>query len=425
MASLVNSITELVTPDMASRVATTLGESDTAVTRGLRAGISSVLAGLVNRTGDSGAMSRVYEMATHRENDLDALGDVASNITRSMTGAVRTGGVADALLSTLFGGRSSEVGHLVARTAGFQKSSSGSMILSAAAPMVLGFLGRTVRDRSLGVSQFTSLIASQRDSILDAAPMGLGNLLDTESAARVGGPAYRREETHVPPPRTAQQREKSGGGWLWPLLGGAAVLALLWAVLGRDRTPQTTARAADTVAGTAAGAARRTVDTAAGTVAGVARDLGASTRHMLPGGVALDVPERGIESRLIGFIADERRPVNDTTWFNFDRLTFATGSATILPDSREQLDNIAAILKAYTNVRVRIGGYTDSSGDVTTNIRLSQQRAEAVRQALIGRGVAASRLTAEGYGAAHPVADNTTEAGRAQNRRIALRVMAK
>jgi K(+)-stimulated pyrophosphate-energized sodium pump len=141
--------------------------------------------------------------------------------------------------------------------------------------------------------------------------------------------------------------------------------------------------------------------------------------------VVLDVPENGIESKLIGFIEDERRPVNDTTWFDFDRLTFATGSATILPESQEQLNNIASILKAYPDVRIRIGGYTDSTGNAAANQRLSQQRAHAVRQALIARGVAPSRVTAEGYGASHPIADNATPEGRARNRRISVRVTAK
>lgn len=110
---------------------------------------------------------------------------------------------------------------------------------------------------------------------------------------------------------------------------------------------------------------------------------------------------------------------------NFDRLNFATGASTILPESQEQLDNIAAVLKAYPNVNVKVGGYTDNTGDASANARLSQARAEAVREALTANGIAATRMTAEGYGDKHPVADNATPEGRARNRRIALRVTAK
>ena len=117
--------------------------------------------------------------------------------------------------------------------------------------------------------------------------------------------------------------------------------------------------------------------------------------------------------------------MNDTTWFDFDRLNFATGSATILPESQQQLDNIAEVLKAYPNVTVKVGGYTDKTGNPRANLSLSQSRAESVRTALIGKGVAARRMVAEGYGDKHPVADNATPDGRARNRRIALRVTAK
>lgn len=426
MASLLTSLTELITPDVTGRVADSLGESETAVTRGLRGGISSVLAGLVNKTDDPGSMQRVFDLATTRSAEFDSASDVAGSITRPPSGIV------DSLLSTMFGGRTNEVGNLLARTAGFGKASSGSMILTAVVPLVMKFLGKRIHERSLGVSQFTSLLASQRSQIFDAAPAGLRDILDTTPAARgerVGYDEYRREETYVPP-QTSDPPERRSGGWLWPVLGGAAVLALLWAMLGRDRTPQPTTARLDTavtppLARVDSPAAARRVDTAAGTVVDAARDLGADVQRSLPGGVSLTVPERGTEARLVDFIEDERRPVNDTTWFNFDRLTFATGSATILPESQDQLNNIASILRAYPDVRLRIGGYTDNTGDSTANVQLSQQRADAVRQALITRGVAAERLAAEGYGAAHPVADNTTEAGRAQNRRIALRVTAK
>ena len=73
-------------------------------------------------------------------------------------------------------------------------------------------------------------------------------------------------------------------------------------------------------------------------------------------------------------------------------------------------------------MRIKIGGYTDNSGDAATNLRLSQARAETVLNELRTMGIAASRLEAEGYGQAHPVADNATPEGRATNRRVALRL---
>ena len=112
-------------------------------------------------------------------------------------------------------------------------------------------------------------------------------------------------------------------------------------------------------------------------------------------------------------------------WLAFDRLVFETGSATLEPQSQEQLTNIVEILKAFPAVKVKIGGYTDNVGDPAANMKLSQDRAINVMNELIKGGIAADRLEAEGYGDQHPVGDNSTPEGRAMNRRIALRVTAK
>jgi OmpA-OmpF porin, OOP family len=139
----------------------------------------------------------------------------------------------------------------------------------------------------------------------------------------------------------------------------------------------------------------------------------------------LNIPRLGIENKLLDFIEDPSRPVDKTTWFDFDRLTFDTGKATLQHSSAEQLQNIAAILKAYPKVKVKVGSYTDNTGDKEANLRLSQDRATNVMRELVRRGVDSSRLEAEGYGEEHPVADNSTPEGRQMNRRISLRVTAK
>jgi K(+)-stimulated pyrophosphate-energized sodium pump len=151
---------------------------------------------------------------------------------------------------------------------------------------------------------------------------------------------------------------------------------------------------------------------------------GALRRRALPNGVQITIPETGFESRLVAFLGDSGQPLGDT-WFDFDRLLFETDSATLEPESREQLANAAEILKAYPSVRVKIGGYTDNTGDAAHNLELSRLRAATVRGELVALGVAPDRLEVEGYGQEHPVASNATEAGRAQNRRIAMRVKAR
>jgi outer membrane protein OmpA-like peptidoglycan-associated protein len=135
----------------------------------------------------------------------------------------------------------------------------------------------------------------------------------------------------------------------------------------------------------------------------------------------------GVESRLIGFLEDPRRKIDETTWFTFDRLSFVqNGSELDLQGSRSQLDNVAQILGAYPAAKLVIGGYTDNAGPAAAGKKRSQQQAQAVKQALVQTGVAAPRLGAEGFGAANPLcAANDSEACKAQNRRIAARVTAK
>ena len=104
-----------------------------------------------------------------------------------------------------------------------------------------------------------------------------------------------------------------------------------------------------------------------------------------------------------------------TLYVNFD-----TGKSTIKPDSAVTLDSAAAALKAAANLEVEVAGPTDNVGTPEANLKLSQDRAQAVMTALTERGIKADRLTAKGYGQSAPVADNRSEDGRAKNRRVEL-----
>jgi outer membrane protein OmpA-like peptidoglycan-associated protein len=102
--------------------------------------------------------------------------------------------------------------------------------------------------------------------------------------------------------------------------------------------------------------------------------------------------------------------------FDFDK-------SNIRPDAVPILDEAAKTLKEYGDVTVSVDGYTDSIGTEEYNQRLSVRRANAVKEYLEKQGVAASRMTARGFGESNPVATNETAEGRAQNRRVELIVM--
>jgi outer membrane protein OmpA-like peptidoglycan-associated protein len=97
---------------------------------------------------------------------------------------------------------------------------------------------------------------------------------------------------------------------------------------------------------------------------------------------------------------------------------FATAKTRVLPQSFPLLNEVAQVLKDRPSIHVRIEGHTDSRGNDDYNLRLSQGRTNSVRAYLIGRGIAAERMEAIGYGETRPIASNRTRAGRAMNRRV-------
>jgi len=105
---------------------------------------------------------------------------------------------------------------------------------------------------------------------------------------------------------------------------------------------------------------------------------------------------------------------------NMSDVLFDTGSYTLKPGAREKLAKISGILLAYPALKVEVEGHTDSVGSDDFNQRLSEQRAESVREYLVDQQVPADAVTAFGFGKTKPVATNDTAEGRQQNRRVEL-----
>jgi outer membrane protein OmpA-like peptidoglycan-associated protein len=99
---------------------------------------------------------------------------------------------------------------------------------------------------------------------------------------------------------------------------------------------------------------------------------------------------------------------------------FVTGKSELKPVSKTQLMEIVKIMNEDKNIKLSVNGYTDNVGSVDSNQKLSEERANAVRDFLMAKGIAAERMRAQGFGVTNPVASNATAAGRQQNRRVEL-----
>ncbi|MBX3289596.1 MAG: OmpA family protein [Acidobacteria bacterium] len=149
----------------------------------------------------------------------------------------------------------------------------------------------------------------------------------------------------------------------------------------------------------------------------------------LPDGSKLQAYPGGIEDELVKFIqSDEYKSgTNDSLkdrWFNFDDLNFEFGTTNLTPESKRQLDNIVAILKAFPDVKIKVGGYTDKKGDDAANLKLSDSRAKAVQAALQKAGVGDQVPEAEGYGEQFATVDeNASDKEREIDRKTAVRLL--
>ena len=100
--------------------------------------------------------------------------------------------------------------------------------------------------------------------------------------------------------------------------------------------------------------------------------------------------------------------------------TFETGKADIKPESQSIIDQISEMLSANPTLKISLEGHSDNVGSITSNQTLSESRGKAVVNALISKGTDKARLSSKGWGQTKPVAENTTEEGKAKNRRVEI-----
>lgn len=423
---LLESAKSIFNSNVVSQASSQLGESEGGIQKALSGIVPVVLAGLLNKAGSGGDAGGLLNMIKGVAGDANPSA-VAGALQSGGGGLLAKGGD---LLRSLFGDKVSSITGMLSSFAGI-KESSASTLLQTATPATLGTAGQYAAQNNLTPNSFLSFLNTQKDSILNAVPgglnlagiLGLSSLGDLGKklggiAAGIGGAGLGAATAAA-----NSVKQASGGRWIWSLLLILVAIILLWYLMrgcGGNK-PESTA-VTDSITTSQLADSAATHVTEGGPV--VSRE---NIQVTLPDGTVLQAYKGGIEDQLVTFLKDDTRPAGKDVWFDFDNLNFKTGSAEITHESMQQVKNIAAILKAFPKSKIKIGGYTDRTGDSTQNLKLSQERATAVETALKNEKTDMKQLLgAEGYGSQFAKAAATApDEERKKDRHISVSVREK
>ncbi|MFT3948865.1 MAG: OmpA family protein [Agriterribacter sp.] len=416
--NLLNTVSNLFNSDLLGKAASAFGENENDIQKAVSGAVPSVLTGLLSKADSTDGLQSILNVAKNAGSSgiLSNLSGLLGSDSSSFSGLAST-------VSNLFGDKFGSIANLISGFSGV-KQSSASSLLNIVAPAALGVLGKHASENNLSTSGLASFLSSQKDSILSAIPTGLNiaGALGLGSLSGIGSKLssfLSGAETHVTNAAhtTAHEvREAKKPNWLIPAILAIAAFALLLYIFkgcgGGD---------AAAVEPKHDSAEVKHEEVKPATVAESVRE---SLKVKLPDGTEIDAYKGGIEDVLVAYL-NSNEGISKEKWFDFDDLNFETGSATITAASLKQVQNIAAILKAFPKVKIKIGGYTDNTGDSVANVKLSQLRADAVFAKLKELGSEKQLDGAEGYGPTHFVAPNDTEENKKKNRRISVNVRAK
>jgi OmpA-OmpF porin, OOP family len=407
---------------LTEKASSMLGEDKGLISKGLAAALPTLLGSVLGHSQKPGGADAMFSLLGDGQHDslLDNLGGLLGGGPATTKLQEQGGG----MITQLLGDKAGGITQLLASFSGL-RGGSVSSILQIAAPLLISLISKQAKGGGLNAAGLATMLLGQSGLIKKALPAGMSSLLgisnlldraDQRPAVKLQPEPPRPVDAPRFDPKTVSTKSNSSFGGLMPWIVAATLLGgILYYWNSCRNVPAEQVVETEVIENNLPVAETPVVDPGS---------------RELPGGVKINFAPTGIESALISFIEDTTATnaallADKKTWFNFDRLYFNTGKATLTDSSNAQIDNIVAILKAYPTVKLKIGGYTDNTGDPKKNLKLSQERANNTMNAILSRGIEAVRLEAEGYGDQYPEGDNATEEGKAKNRRIAVRVSAK
>lgn len=425
-------------PALVSQAASQFGESESGISKAIGGLLPAVVGGLANNANNPGVVDAITKASS-------------SGILGNLLGGSSNNPIITSLLSSIFGDKVNGLVNSIASFSGISNNSAGSL-LNLVTGATVGTVGKYAADNNLGASGISSLLNDQKGIISSLLPAGLslasfglgaenwfGQAKETVSSVTstakdniAEGVATARENVSEGAREIREQFENNnnnqGGGsiwkWLLPLLLLIAAGYFLWKQCEKKQTTTTMTSSSDST-GTSADTTSATTSTPATSAAPAAK----TDENIDLNGVMLKGYKGGMEDQMITFLKTDgyKNAADDAAlkdkWYDFDHVNFKMGSSTELEaGSQGQLDNLVAILKAFPDAKIKIGGYTDKTGNEASNVKLSQARADFIKAALTKAGVGAQVLGAEGYGSKFAKVDaKASDAERAADRKMSVR----
>ena len=443
--NLLDMLKDQVSGSLAKQASSFLGESEEKVTSGLGSVFPVLLGSVINKSSETSGPGGLMDLIGGL--DMDMLGDIGGLFgggSSSVNGLLNSGG---GIVESLLGDKVGGIVGIISKVSGL-KSGSSTSLLKMASPFLMGMIGKQIKGK--GLSFLTDLLMGQKDHVQAALPSGMGSLLGfADMAKNISGvvSGATSSVTGTTGDLTGGAREVAGDvvnatedavdtgmGWIkWALplllIGALAVWGINAGWFGgtAKNTLSEVSDGVENVAGTAGdiandavGAVGNATTNALDAVSNIAKTAFATVDEAAKS--ALDqvtFAANSAGSQMMDYINGGYKGSGKVI---FNNLTFDTGSANISGASGEEINNLASILKAYPNVKIKVNGYTDNQGDAANNKNLSSARAMAVKARLIGQDIDGGRITTQGFGKENPIASNDTEEGRAKNRRIEVTI---